>query len=72
MSNNTLSKNFIIISEKTEYPKLELNSKEYEKYKIVANNEFTSKIFRLYDRSVNSKYNVELNNKVIKRIKNSF
>jgi peptidyl-prolyl cis-trans isomerase D len=72
LSNNTLSKNFIIISEKTEYPKLELNSKEYEKYKIVANNEFTSKIFRLYDRSVNSKYNVELNNKVIKRIKNSF
>lgn len=72
VSNNTLSKNFIIFSEKTEYPKLELNSKKYEKYKIIANDKFAIKILKLYDRSVNSKYNVEFNTKVVNRIKNSF
>ena len=72
VSNNMLSKNFIIFSEKTEYPKLELNSKKYEKYKIIANDKFAIKILKLYDRSVNSKYNVEFNTKVVNRIKNSF
>ena len=71
ITNSTLSKNFIIYTEKTEYKKLEKNSKDYKKYKAKAKFEFANNIYAAYDKSINSKYKIELNNKAIERIKNS-
>ena len=71
LTDSALSKNFIIYTEKTEYKKLERNSKDYKKYKAKAKFEFANNVYATYDRSINGKYKIELNDKVIERIKNS-
>ena len=43
-----------------------------EEYKSKAKLSFTREIYAIYDKGVNSKYKVELNDKVINRVKNSF
>ena len=42
-----------------------------KKYKAKAKFEFANNIYAAYDKSINSKYKIELNNKAIERIKNS-
>jgi len=71
ITDSTLSQNFVIYTEKTEYKKLEKDSVDYNKYKAKAKFEFANNIYAAYDKSINSKYGIELNNKAIERIKNS-
>ena len=72
ITDSRLSKNFIIFTENTVYKNLNINSKKYEEYKSKAKLSFTREIYAIYDKGVNSKYKVELNDKVINRVKNSF
>ena len=60
------------ISVKTNYKKLEKDSTEFEKYEAKARLNLINKIFNTYDQSLNQKYNVELNERTINRVKNSF
>ena len=66
-----MSKNFIVFVNKTEKKKLDKNSKTYEKYKLKAKLNLSNKIYKTYDESVNNKYKIDLNSKVLDRIKNS-
>jgi peptidyl-prolyl cis-trans isomerase D len=72
ITNSRLSKNFIIYTVKTEYKNLDKSSKVYESYKSKAKLNFAKNIYDIYDKNVNKKYDIDLNNKVIERIKNSF
>ena len=72
ITDSLLSKNFIIYVEDTKYKKLDKKSDDYKKYKTKAQISLSNEIFDIYDKSVNVKYKVDINNKVINRIKNSF
>ncbi len=72
ITDSMLSKNFIVYVEKTENIKLDKNSKDYEKYKLKAKLALANEIYKNYDKSVNAKYKIDVNNKAIDRIKNSF
>ena len=72
ITNNTLTKSFLIFTKKTEYKNLDKNSNEFEKYEAKARLNLINKIYQSYDESVNQKYKVELNQRTIDRVKNSF
>ena len=72
ITNNTLTKSFLISTKKTEYKNLDKNSNEYEQYEAKARLNLINKIYQSYDESVNQKYKVKLNQRTIDRVKNSF
>ena len=72
ITNNTFTKSFLISTKKTEYKTLDKNSDEFEQYEAKARLNLINKIYKSYDESVNQKYKVELNQRTIDRVKNSF
>ena len=72
LTNNTLTKSFLISTIKTEYEKLEKNSNEFEQYEAKARLNLINKIYQSYDENANQKYKVEVNQRTIDRVKNSF
>jgi peptidyl-prolyl cis-trans isomerase D len=72
ITNSTLTKTFLISTEKTEYKDLNKSSNDYEKYEAKARLNLINKIYKSYDDSINQKYKVELNQRTIDRVKNSF
>ena len=72
ITNNTLTKSFLILAIKTEYKDIKKNSNEYEQYEAKARLNLINKIYQTHDRSLNEKYKVELNQRTIDRVKNSF
>jgi len=72
ITNSTLTKTFLISTKKTEYKDLNKSSNEYEKFEAKARLNLINKIYKSYDDSVNQKYKVELNQRTIDRVKNSF
>jgi len=72
ITNNTFTKSFLISAKKTEYKTLDKNSNEFEQYEAKARLNLINKIYKSYDESVNQKYKVELNQRTIDRVKNSF
>ena len=72
ITNNTFTKSFLISTKKTEYKTLDKNSNEFEQYEAKARLNLINKIYQSYDENVNQKYKVELNQKTIDRVKNSF
>jgi len=72
ITNSTLTKNFLVLTIKTEYKKLEKNSNEFEQYEAKARLKLVNKIYKAFDESLNQKYKVELNKRTIDRVKNSF
>ena len=72
ITDSSLSKNFIILTNNTNYKSLSNKSKKIDEYRAKAKLNFAKQIYNTYDKSVNSKYNIDINNKVIDRIKNSF
>ena len=72
ITNNTFTKSFLISTKKTEYKTLDQNSNEFEQYEAKARLNLINKIYKSYDESVNQKYKVELNQRTIDRVKNSF
>ena len=72
LTNNTLTKSFLIHTKKTEYKKLDKNGNEFEQYEAKARLNLINKIYQSYDESANQKYKVEINQRTIDRVKNSF
>ena len=71
ITNGLLTENFIIKTDKTSYKKITKNSADYEKFKLKAKLNISQSIYKIYDKSVNKKYNVDINKKTFDRIKNS-
>ena len=72
---------FVLASEKENYlvrivdednPKINPNSDNYKKYIKKANAQYITKIYKSYDRYINTNYKIEIKNSVLKRIENSF
>ncbi len=72
ITDSTLTKSFIVYVNKTENMKLHKNHKDYRKYKSTAKLNLAKEIYQTYDKSVNAKYKIDVNNKTVDRIKNSF
>jgi len=72
ITNSTLTKTFLISTKKTKYKNLSKSSNDYEKYEAKARLNLINKIYKSYDDSINLKYKVELNQRTIDRVKNSF
>ena len=67
-----LTKNFLILAVNTEYKKLNKPSNDFEKYEAKARLDLINNIYKAFDDELNKKYDVELNQKTIERVKNSF
>ena len=72
IANNTLTKSFLILIIKTEYEELKKGSNEYEQFEAKARLNLINKIYQSHDNNLNKKYKVEINQKTIERVKNSF
>ncbi len=72
ITDNTLTKNFLILAVKTDYKNLKKDTIEYEKYEAKARLNLINMIYQSHDNNLNEKYKVELNQKTIERVKNSF
>ena len=71
ITDSLLSKNYIIHSKKTEKLLFDKNIKDYDKYKAKAKFSLANQIYSTFDKTVNSKYDVNINEKVLSRIKNT-
>ncbi len=72
ITDNMLKDNFIIYVKETKLPKINKQNENYESFKLKAKLRLANNIYNIYDLSLNRKYNVEINNKTLNRIKNSF
>ena len=72
ITNNTLTKSFLISTKKTKYKTLDKKSNEFEQYEAKARLNIINKIYQSYDENVNQKYKVDINKRTIDRVKNSF
>jgi len=72
ITNSTLTKSFLISTKNTEYKKLDKKSNEFEQYEAKARLNLINKIYQSYDENANQKYKVEINQRTIDRVKNSF
>ena len=72
IANNTLTENFLILIEKTEYKNIKKNSNLYDQYEAKARLNLINKIYQSHDNKLNEKYKVEFNERTIERVKNSF
>ena len=72
ITNSTLTKSFLISTKNTGYKKLDKKGNEFEQYKAKARLNLINKIYQSYDENANQKYKVEINQRTIDRVKNSF
>ena len=72
ITDNMLKDNFIIYAKETKLPKIKKQNEDYENFKLKAKLRLANDIYNVYDLSLNKKYNVEINDKTLNRIKNSF
>ncbi len=72
ITNNTLTKSFLVLAVNTKYKDLKKDSNDYEKYEAKARLNLINKIYQSHDNNLNEKYKVELNQRTIERVKNSF
>ncbi len=72
ITNSTLTKSFLISTKKTEYKKIDKKGSGFEQYEAKARLNLINKIYQSYDESANQKYKVEINQRTIDRVKNSF
>ena len=71
ITDSMLTKNYIIFSKNTENLTFNEGIKDYENYKSKAKLSLANQIYSTFDETMNSKYNVEINQKVLSRIKNT-
>jgi len=72
ITDSTLTKNYLVISLKTQFSSIKKDSNEFEKFEAKARLNLINKIFKTFDERLNQKYKVELNKRTIDRVKNSF
>jgi peptidyl-prolyl cis-trans isomerase D len=71
ITNSQLSKNYIILSERTQKMAFNKDSKNYEQYKTKTRLNLANQIYKDFDKTVNDKYEIEINENVLNRIKNT-
>ena len=71
ITDSLLTKNYIVLSEKTEKLPFDKNIKDYKQYKIKAKFNLANQIYSTFDQTINNKYDVKINEKVLSRIKNT-
>ena len=71
ITNSMFDKNYIIFAEKTEKTTFNKSIKDYKKYKSKAKLSLANQIYSTFDKNINNRYNVEVNQKVLDRIKNT-
>ena len=71
ITTSRLDKNYLIYSEKSSNQAFSNEGENYNKYKAKAKLEVANKIYNTYDKSMNDKYKIQINEKVINRIKNT-
>tara|TARA_B100000780_G_scaffold252511_1_gene199659 strand:+ start:20 stop:1474 length:1455 start_codon:yes stop_codon:yes gene_type:complete len=71
ITDSMLTKNYIIFSEKTKKLPFNKNIKNYEQYKSKAKLNLANQIYDTFDKTIDDKYNIEINQKVLSRIKNT-
>jgi peptidyl-prolyl cis-trans isomerase D len=71
ITNSQLTKNFIVLAENTQKLPFSKNNKDYEQYKAKARLNLANQIYKDFDQTVNDKYDVEINENVLNRIKNT-
>ena len=62
----------LISTKNTEYKELDKKGNEFEQYEAKARLNLINKIYQSYDENANQKYKVEVNQRTIDRVKNSF
>ena len=72
ITNNTLTKSFLVLALKTEFKDLKKDSNDFEQYEAKARLNLINQIYQTHDNNLNEKYKVELNQRTIERVKNSF
>ena len=72
ITDNSFQKNFLVFSSNTEFIKMDSKLPNYEQLKATTKLSTAQQIFNLYDKNLNKKYSIEVNQKVLDRIKNSF
>ena len=72
LSDSIVQENFLVRIVNEKDPKIKKDSKSYKKYTMKANAEYISKIYKSYDKYINANYKIDINQKVIERLKNSF
>jgi len=72
LSDSLLKENYLVKISEEQSPKITVDSKSYEENMKKANADYIRKIYKSYDGYVNAKYNIDVNNSVFERIKNSF
>ena len=72
ITDSALKENFLIFSIKTNFKNIKKNTNEFEKYEAKARLNIVNNIYQTYDANLNQKYKVELNQRTIDRVKNSF
>ena len=72
VTNNTLTKSFLVLAINTEYKDLKKDSNDYEQYEAKARLNLINQIYQSHDNNLNEKYKVKLNQRTIDRVKNSF
>ena len=71
ITDNILQKNYLVNIDKDIKAK-KINNNDIKKYSIKANSDYVSNIYKSYDKFVNAKYKININEKVLERLKNSF
>ena len=72
ITDSKLTKNYIILAVKTQKLLFNKNVKDYEQYKAKAKLNLANQIYSTFDETINTQYNVKINEKVLNRIKNTF
>ncbi len=72
ITDSTLTKNFLVLSIKTNYKDLAKKTNDFERYQAKARLRLINQIYKTFDESLNKKYKVEVNQRTVDRIKNSF
>ena len=71
ITDNILKNNYIINIDKDIQPN-KISQKDIEKYRTKANTSYVSNIYKSYDKFINAQYKIDINEKVLERLKNSF
>ena len=71
ITDNLFTKSYIVLAEKTERLKFDKSVVDYVKYKTKAKFNLANQTFSTFDKTINSKYDVKINEKVLNRIKNT-
>ena len=71
VTDSMFTKNYVIFSENTKKFPFNQKTKDYAQYKSKAKLSLANQIYSTFDKTINDKYNVKINQKVLNRIKNT-